>query len=183
MSRAERDASIDSVAIPKIEAVPCCQGFRHIQDSIRSRESMILTKSDIKTAADPDLTSSPAEERIELPKAYSGPSSLANLLLDCISETLTDLLGTRVREAVYDYMERNCHVARNEIPEHLDDLFKLLERCFGARSMDVIGRAIARNLYSKLDLRFESVPKFRLIDYLERIRSRISTEVLSGRYR
>ena len=70
------------------------------------------------------------------------------LLLESMDEALTDLLGRRTREAVYDYMERNCFVARNEIPGRLDDFFKLLNETFG-KGGSTIGKVIAKRLYAE----------------------------------
>src|SRR3989304_9169076 len=72
------------------------------------------------------------------------------LLLEAIDEALTDLLGRRAREAVYDYLERNCLVARNELPTRLEAFVTLLDDTFGKGSK-TIGGGVARRLYSKLE--------------------------------
>ena len=142
---------------------------------------MIQAKDEAKKAAGPEFPSSGStEDHIELPRAYSGPNAFTNLLSDSIDEALMNLLGSRAREAIYDYMERNYSVARNEIPERLDDLFKLFEGYFGVKSKNVIGRVIARNVYSKLDWEFESIPNFEFGDYLESIRTRVAKEALGS---
>ncbi len=138
---------------------------------------MILERNEAKTAVGPESPpSGSTEKHIELPRAYSGPNALTNLLSDSIGEALTDLLGSRAREAIYDHMERNHSVARNEIPAHLDDLFKLFGRYFGVGSKNVIGRVIARKVYSNLGWEFVSIPHFEFADYLEKIRTRIAKE-------
>ena len=142
---------------------------------------MILAMDETKKVVSPKFPPyGSTEEHIELPRAYTGPNALTNLLSDSIDEALTDLLGSRAREAIYDYMERNYSVARNEIPERLDDLFKLFEGYFGVKSKNVIGRVIARNVYSKLDWEFESIPNFEFGDYLEIIRTRVAKEALGS---
>jgi hypothetical protein len=118
------------------------------------------------------------EVHIQLPNAYGGPDALTKLLSDSIGEALTDLIGTRAREAIYDYIERNHSIARSEIPDHLDELFTLFERNFGVASKTVIGRVIAKKVYTKLDLEFYSIPHFEFIDYLEKIKTRLAREVL-----
>ncbi len=118
------------------------------------------------------------ETHSDLPKAYSGPEALVKLLSDSIGEALTDLVGTRAREAIYDYMERNHSVARSEIPEHLDELFRLFGRNFGVASRKVIGRVIAKRVYAKLDWEFHPVSAFELNDYLEGIKARLTRVVL-----
>lgn len=100
------------------------------------------------------------------------------LLSESISETLTDLLGNRAREAVYDYMERNHSIAREEISENTDALFRLFEDFFGEASMNVIGRMIVKKVYSKLNWKFVPEPKLEFNDHLEEIKKRLANEPL-----
>lgn len=97
---------------------------------------------------------------------------VTNLLLDSIDEVLADLLGTRVREAVYDHLERNCLLARNEIPERLNDFFSVLNKTFG-RGGKTIGKAIARKLYAKLDWKFIDTPDYELADYWKAVKPKL----------
>jgi len=112
----------------------------------------------------PENPNAPAED------FYS--STLESLLLECINEALTSLLGARSREAVYDNLERTRFLARNEIPKHLDVFFQVLEEILGKGSK-VIGTAIAKKLYSKLDLEFANTPKLEFADHLQTIRSKL----------
>lgn len=105
-------------------------------------------------------------------------TSLDALLLECVDEALTDLLGTRAREAVYDHLERNLFLSRTEIPVRLDDFFTLLDETFG-KGGKTIGRYIARKLYAKLDWEFVDVATFEFGDYLEMVKARIAREVKS----
>jgi len=95
------------------------------------------------------------------------------LLLESMDEALTDLLGRRTREAVYDYLERNCLVARNEIPERLDDFSKLLIETFG-KGGRTIGKVIAKRLYTKLGWEFVDVHSYELVDYVMAARRRLA---------
>jgi len=99
------------------------------------------------------------------------------LLLESIDEALTDLLGRRAREAVYDYLERNCLVARNELPTRLEAFLTLLDDTFGKGSK-TIGRVVARRLYSKLEWEFIEVPGYELVDYVEAVKARIGRELV-----
>jgi hypothetical protein len=125
------------------------------------------------------LDSPPPNSRSQTPVcaaklAYA--TSLDALLLECIDEGLTDLLGRRAREAVYDHLERNLFLSRNEIPLRLDDFFSLLDETFGKGSK-TIGRYIARKLYTKLDWEFVDVATFQFADYLEMVKDRIARQV------
>lgn len=52
------------------------------------------------------------------------------LLLESLDEVLDDLLGKHVRGPFYDYMERNYHIGREEMPKRLGDFLLILERTF-----------------------------------------------------
>lgn len=99
------------------------------------------------------------------------------LLLESIDEALTDLLGRRAREAVYDYLERNCLVARNELPTRLEAFVTLLDDTFGKGSK-TIGRVVAKRLYSKLEWEFIEVPGYGLVGYVEAVKARIGRELV-----
>lgn len=120
----------------------------------------------------------PPEAHINLSTKDEGPKALTNLLSESISEALTDLVGSHAREAIYDYMERKHSVCRNEIPEHLDSLFTLFEDTFGVGGRKVIGRIIAEKVYAKLDWEFEPLPNLEFADYMERIKTKITSESL-----
>lgn len=148
-----------------------------------------VTSAPGSTAYPPSLLSPIAQEtytnlptppgaRIDLSTKHVGPKTLAHLLSDSICEALTDLIGSRTREAIYEYMERKHSVRRNEIPEHLDSLFTLFERTFGRKGKKVIGRIIAEKVYAKLDWEFESLPSLEFADYMERIKTKITSGAL-----
>jgi hypothetical protein len=103
-------------------------------------------------------------------------SSLETLLLESIDESLTDLLGRRAREAVYDYLERNRQLARDEIPRRLEDFGKLLNETFG-KGHKTIAKVIAKKLYSKLGWTFVEVPDYELTDYLDAVKARLVREL------
>jgi hypothetical protein len=95
-----------------------------------------------------------------------------SLILESLDETLGDLLGRRAREAVYDHLERNCFIARSEIPSCLDDLFSVLETTFGKGSK-IIGKVIVKRIYGKLGWEFTEVPNLEFRDYLGMIKTRL----------
>ena len=114
------------------------------------------------------------------PHTCAGPGALTKLCSDSIGEALTDLLGNHAKEAIFNYMEKTHSVARNEISEHLSDLFALFEQTFGIAGKNVIGRAFAKKIYSKLGWEFEPIQNFQFVDYLETIRARIGREALDS---
>ena len=75
--------------------------------------------------------------------------STDGLVLAVLDEVLADLLGRRVREAIYDYMAQEHHVAKQELPKHLDEFSDLLEGTFG-KGAKTIERMMARRLAEKI---------------------------------
>jgi hypothetical protein len=75
-------------------------------------------------------------------------------------------------------MERNCFVARNEIPGRLDVFFKLLNETFGKGS-STIGKVIAKRLYAKLGWEFVNIHSYELADYVTTAKRRLEKEPLS----
>jgi hypothetical protein len=104
------------------------------------------------------------------------PSLVDVPLLESVDEALSDLLGSRSREAVYDYLERNCSLARNDIPTRLDDFFRLLNETFG-KGGTTIGKVIAKKLYLRLGLDFVEIQSYGLMDYVETARARVEKGV------
>jgi hypothetical protein len=102
------------------------------------------------------------------------------LLAESMDEALTDLLGRRAREAIYDHLERNYFAARNEIPDRLPDFLIVLDETFG-RGSKTIGRVIAKKLYTKLGWEFVDIPSYELEDYLKAARERLGRQLVNHR--
>ncbi len=75
--------------------------------------------------------------------------STDGLVLSVLDEVLADLLGRRVREAIYDYMAREHHIAKEELPNRLDEFSTILESTFG-KGAQTIERRVARRLAEKM---------------------------------
>lgn len=89
------------------------------------------------------------------------------MLLQCVDEALADLLGCRARKAVYDHLERQLYLARDQIPRRMSEFSRVLEANFG-KGGATIERAIARKFYLKLEMPFVIYPGFRLEDYVRK---------------
>jgi hypothetical protein len=116
--------------------------------------------------------------RLQISRRPGQIDALDLLLLDSIDEALADLLGRRTREAVYDYLARNCLIDRNEIPRRLDEFSKLLRIVFG-RGSSTIGKVIAKRLYAKLRWEFVEIRSYELTDYVRTARERVEKEAAS----
>lgn len=113
----------------------------------------------------------------EAPVRYLESYTLEDLLVESIDEVLRDLLGTKVREAIYDYLERNYQIARDLIPRNLVTFFTVLDQICG-KSSRIIGKAIASRLFAKLGWKFTEVKGFEFVDYLEAAKARIARELI-----
>ena len=89
-------------------------------------------------------------------------------MAESIRETIAQLLSPKVVESVFEHLEKVYSIKKDEIPSRLDMLLLALETIFGSRSSGVIGKAIARRLYSRLGLEFSDDPQMNLVGYVEK---------------
>jgi hypothetical protein len=92
---------------------------------------------------------------------------LNDLVFKCIDETLAEILGVTIRDAVYFKEGRRTE----ELPSHVNGLFAILEKNLGSEMTRVIVLTIARKVYSELRIAFTEKPNFDLVDYVEEAKS------------
>jgi hypothetical protein len=90
-------------------------------------------------------------------------------LLDSIDTVLTDVLGTRTRELVYDYLTRECSIAREQVLTHLEEFCAVLRVALGEAAVPV-ERCIVRRLYTILGWQFLDIPNFGLSEHVALIK-------------
>jgi hypothetical protein len=93
-----------------------------------------------------------------------------------MDQVLDELLGRKAKEAIYDYLERNYLVARDDVPKNIDKFLLLTDQLFGKGSK-TIARCIMKRLWEQLGWKFTDVSGFEFSDYLEAARARITREV------
>jgi len=103
---------------------------------------------------------------------------LTVLLLESIDDTLTDILGTRVRETIYDHLERNRRIGRTEIPDRLNEFLSSLHETIGMGN-ETVGGAIAKTMYRKLGWEFIDVRGYQLSDYWEIIKAKAIRDIVN----
>ena len=101
--------------------------------------------------------------------------AIDHLLVESMDEALTGLLGERAREAVFEHLERNCLLTREEIPNRLGDFFALMDETFG-KGGKTIARVIAKRLYAKLGWEYVEIPSYEFEDYVRVARDRLDRE-------
>jgi hypothetical protein len=121
------------------------------------------------------------QDHVEKPIALVNPKrrgkhekevrSLDNLLFDAVDETLRCIFREEGAKFILDYLENKCHLNRRRIAEELEDFSAGLDRLLTS-ARPVVEKLILKNLYSKLELRFEEKEGYRLSDYLKELREK-----------
>jgi hypothetical protein len=106
---------------------------------------------------------------------YTGAKTIEALLGDCIDHVLCEVLGIKVKEAIYDYMERNYAVAKKDIPTNMGKFFTLTEEALGSGSR-TLARCIVKRMWQQLGWTFTDMPGLEFWDYLEIARARMARE-------
>jgi len=96
------------------------------------------------------------------------------LFSECVEDTLTDLLGSRVREGLLDYMERQARLDRADLLEHPSELSKLLRETVESGGIE-IEKCIMRRLYTALGWNFKESSNFNFPDQVEEARAHWKT--------
>lgn len=107
----------------------------------------------------------------------TGARTIETLLGDCIDHVLCEVLGIKAKEAIYDYMERNYRVARENIPANMGNFFTLTEETLGSGSR-TIARCIVKRMWQELGWTFTDMPGLEFWDYLEIARARMAREAV-----
>ena len=93
------------------------------------------------------------------------------LLLDAIDETLMRLFNETAVKSIYFYLERICHLRREEIPEKPDIFSNSLRRLLGSGAT-IIEDGILKKLYFKLDLQLAEEQGYEFPDYIHELRDK-----------
>jgi hypothetical protein len=124
-------------------------------------------------SATPHIRRSCAEQKQSFSEQLQ-PTSISRrldqILLDCIDAVLTEVLGRRVREAIYDHLTRHSSLGKDEIPTHLDEFCSLLQKHFGKGAV-TLEKRIVKHLYSRLGCKAVDIPNFGLADHFELVSS------------
>jgi hypothetical protein len=87
-------------------------------------------------------------------------------LVQCVEETISQVLGRKVADALFHTLQANHGIVRDELPYRLETLTSLLTS-LGVAGTEVLERAIARRLYKKVGLEFNVTAGYRLAEYVE----------------
>jgi len=102
-------------------------------------------------------------------------NEFGDLFIECVEQTLTDLLGTKAREAVLDYLARQKRLTRGNIQDHPRELSILLDRTFGKAGI-TIERSIVRRLYATLEWEWKETSNFDFSSQVDEARARTMSQ-------
>jgi hypothetical protein len=103
-------------------------------------------------------------------------SAFYPLLKDSIDETIMGILGEKVHKSLYQHLAEKRSVKAEAVPCKVGILCEVLEEFLGTRASRTIARAIARNFYGKLNIRFVAEREFQLSDSVEKAKFLVSRE-------
>jgi hypothetical protein len=107
-----------------------------------------------------------------MPDCFAVSTSKPAPAAACIRKALLDAVdyallagGQIVRATIYQRMEEQYHIRREEIPDKLDAFYGALQGMLGV-SAEAIKRLITKNFYRSLDIRFTEQKNWTLVDYI-----------------
>ncbi|MGD8506623.1 MAG: hypothetical protein PVF15_08175 [Candidatus Bathyarchaeota archaeon] len=96
--------------------------------------------------------------------------SLDDLVLSVAVETMKQVFKEAGVKVIYDFLENQCHLKREDIPKKTEVFSADLEKLLGSGAI-VIEKMILRNLYNKLELRFKEKKGYKFSDYIKELRN------------
>ena len=106
------------------------------------------------------------EENITLSTQIAGANlEFGELFAESVDQGLSDLLGSNVKFALYEYWKTGFSISRDQMHLKVNDFGKALEKTFGL-SHKTVGKYIAKRFYLKLGLDFTEKPQYGLAEYV-----------------
>lgn len=99
---------------------------------------------------------------------------LNDLICSAIDDTIIEVLGRKVLDALYQVLETKYSVTREELPYRTETVYNILETTFGVFGAKTLGTCIARKLYAKLGFQFHDHDGYSLLDYVEAAKAKLS---------
>ena len=94
---------------------------------------------------------------------------LDNLILETIDNALRQILGDESVKIIYKYMEKICHLKREEIIEKHGVFSTELKRLLGSGA-PLAEKLILKRLYSRLQLEFKEKKNYDFSEYIKELR-------------
>lgn len=97
---------------------------------------------------------------------HDGNRSFNKLILEAIEAGISNALGDSAKDVIFYHLEKKYALERNNLPNRLEEFSNGLKVLFGPGA-EVLEHAIAKNIYSKLNIAFEEESEKTLISYIE----------------
>jgi len=95
-------------------------------------------------------------------------------LCSAIDDTITEVLGHRVLDALHEVLKTKYAISRDELPYRTETVYQVLETTFGVRSAKTVGTRIAQKFYARLGMTFHNHDGYTLLDYVEEVKSKLA---------
>ena len=110
-------------------------------------------------------------EVVELTKRLYAMETLDDLMLKVVDDTMKQIFREAGAKAIYDFLGNNCHLKLEEIAEKPEVFSAGLEKLM-VSAAQVVEKTILKNLYLRLELKFEEKKDYEFSDYIEELRKR-----------
>jgi len=94
------------------------------------------------------------------------------ILLETIDESMVQVFGSTSTEVIYDYIEGNHDLRKEDIAENLEIFSSSLEKMFGFGAT-LLEKLVLKKLYMKLGLKYEEKEGYKFLDYIKELKSQI----------
>lgn len=102
------------------------------------------------------------------------PHYFNDYLCSAIDDTLREVLGRSVLEALYEAMYNEYDITRDELPYRTETMFEILDTTFGVVGAKTVGTQIAGKFYTKLGIPFHVHDGYTLNDYVKLAKTKLS---------
>ena len=101
-------------------------------------------------------------------RQHSAHKKFEKILLDVVDQGIRDVFGEAAVRFIYDYLERNSSLRRDDIPEKPEIFAEGLEEMLGSGAK-VIEKLVLKNLYSHFGVNYQEREGYKFSDYIREI--------------
>lgn len=101
---------------------------------------------------------------------------IAECLIKTLDCGLKEIFGEYATSIIYDYLERNLSLKKDEIPMRIEEFRKGLRK-FLSTGAYVVEKTVLKKLYSSYGLDFEEKENYDFEDYVRELKKKIKYEV------
>jgi len=96
------------------------------------------------------------------------------LLVKSIDEAVTELLGEKGRDTLFQHLAEQYDITRDEIPYRLDSLYASIEQTLGDKASRILDREIAKFLSREISVPLPDTRDYTLQTYLLKVRKLVA---------